>query len=281
LRRPQSPKGMAAEGAGAGAGAATADGVNTVVDGLPFIEKGNELKTLGNGWFKAKNYNEAIGFYERAIAVLDKADGHPMLRQEVEDIIQLKVSLYNNSAQCLLSLELYRRVIDAATSCLKLDERNAKGLHRRAQAYESLRLWRKALADQTKLKEVGGGTLKPEDVDAKLAFLQGKVREEEKAKEEESSEDECDTALVKCKERFDEVVEKYDLRDGEAAGEVADWIVSGEWLLTTKRVAERWKMEIEDAEAFLKWIARGVEFQQQNADAQAQAEAMAPAMEVN
>merc|ERR1712129_606977 len=138
-----------------------------------------------------------------------------------------------------------------------------------------------ALADQVKLQEVGGGTLKKEDIEVKLEQLRAKIAAEEKAKEEESSEDECDTALVRMKQRFDEVVEKYELRDGEAAGEVADWIVSGEWFLTTKRVADRWKMEEEDAEDFLKWIARGVKFQNENAEAQQQSQALSPSMEVS
>merc|ERR1712129_517201 len=131
-----------------------------------------------------------------------------------------------------------------------------------------------ALADQVKLQEVGGGTLKKEDIEVKLEQLRAKIAGEEKAKEEESSEDECDTALVRMKQR-------YELRDGEAAGEVADWIVSGEWLLTTKRVADRWKMEEEDAEDFLKWIARGVKFQNENAEAQQQSQALSPSMEVS
>merc|ERR1719195_104241 len=131
------------------------------------------------------------------------------------------------------------------------------------------------------LKALGGGALGAEELESRLESLRSKKEAVDKAKAEEDaeSEDEADTALVRMKERFDEVVEKYDLADGEAAGEVADWLVSGEWLVTIKRVAQRWKMEEEDAEAFLKWIARGVEFQNQNAQAKQQSQALSPSME--
>merc|ERR1712151_257724 len=99
-----------------------------------------------------------------------------------------------------------------------------------------------------------------------MQVLREKIAAEERAKEE-SSEDECDTRLVSMKQRFDEVVEKYDLRDGEAAGLVADWLVSGEWGITVKRVSQRWQMEENDAHDFLQWIAKGLQFKVQNSEA--------------
>lgn len=259
---------------------ATADGVSNVIDGLPLIQKATELKEEGNGKHKQKLYNEAAAHYERGIAVLDKADGQPMLRQEVDDMVALKATLYCNVAQCMLSLELYRRAIDAATACLNLDEKNAKALHRRSRAHEALQHNKQALADAVAMQQSGGGPMKKEELEARLEALREKVAAEEKAKADESSEDDADTDLVNIKKRFDEVVEKYDLRDDAAAGEVADWLVSGEWLLTVKKVAERWKMENEDAEDFLKWIARGVEFQAQNSEA-ANAASVAQKMQVD
>ena len=77
-------------------------------------------------------------------------------------------------------------------------------------------------------------------------------------------------AMVDVKERFDAICERYELR--EAAGEVADWLTSGEWDVTPTRVAQRFKMEEEDAQAgsesaaarvfevFLAWIAQGLDF---------------------
>merc|ERR1712037_757320 len=97
----------------------------------------------------------------------------------------------------------------------------------------------------------------------RLETLRRKKAEVDSAQQNESSEDECDTELVKMKERFDEIVEKYDLRDGDAAEEVANWLTSGEWVMTAKRVAQRWQMETQDAEDFLRWIAKGLQFKGQ------------------
>eukprot|EP00929_Paragymnodinium_shiwhaense_P116002 TRINITY_DN8522_c0_g1_i1.p1 TRINITY_DN8522_c0_g1~~TRINITY_DN8522_c0_g1_i1.p1 ORF type:complete len:274 (+),score=101.19 TRINITY_DN8522_c0_g1_i1:63-884(+) len=233
-----------------------------VVDGLPLIEAATKLKDEANALVKKKQHNEAVSLYERGVAILDKADGHPMLRDEVEQIVKLKSVLYGNMAQCLLNLELYRRALTAATSSLEVDEDNVKSLHRRSQAREALKEWKGALEDAEKLKVLGGGALSPEELAGRIDKLRGKVKadEEEKARAAEESEDEVDQDLVSLKERFDEVVEKYDLKDGEAAGELADWLTSGEWNITVKRVAERWGMEYADAASFLAWISKGLEF---------------------
>lgn len=250
-----------------------------IIDGLPLIEAATKLKEEANALVKRKQYNEAVDRYERGIAILDKADGHPMLRQEVEQMVALKAVLYSNAAKCLLDLELFRRAAEAASGCLQLDTSNAKALHRRSRAREALRDWDGALADAVALQKVGGGELPPEELEARMGSLRAKAEAAQHARDEEAaeSEDEADTALVRMKQRFDEVVEKYDLRDGSAAEEVADWLTSGEWAISVRRVAQRWKMEEEDAEAFLNWIAKGLEFKVQNASNAAQASAAAPA----
>mmetsp|Transcript_54311 Transcript_54311/g.174131 ORF Transcript_54311/g.174131 Transcript_54311/m.174131 type:complete len:276 (-) Transcript_54311:96-923(-) len=270
---------MAPTDSAAGTGGAGEEEVPQIIDGLPLIEAATKLKEEANALVKRKQYNEAVDRYERGIAILDKADGHPMLRQEVEQMVALKAVLYSNAAKCLLDLELFRRAAEAASGCLQLDTSNAKALHRRSRAREALRDWDGALADAVALQKVGGGELPPEELEARMGSLRAKAEAAQHARDEEAaeSEDEADTALVRMKQRFDEVVEKYDLRDGSAAEEVADWLTSGEWAISVRRVAQRWKMEEEDAEAFLNWIAKGLEFKVQNASNAAQASAAAPA----
>lgn len=273
---------MAASGDGASAAAAGELGVDSVVDGLPLIAAAKKAKDEGNACVKRKQYNEAVKMYDSGVATLDLADGKPMLRQEVEEMVALKATLYSNMAQCLLSLELFRRASEAATSCLSLDEGNAKALHRRSLAKEALRDIKGALDDALALQALGDG---PEDLDSRVAALRAKVEAEAKAAAEEaaneSSEDEADTALVNAKKRFDEVVEKYELQDGDAATQIADWLVSGEWEVTADRVSKRWKMELQDAEDLIRWIAKGLEFKAQNSQNQAQAAAQSPALPVD
>jgi tetratricopeptide (TPR) repeat protein len=238
--------------------------VPQIIDGLPLIEAATKLKEEGNAHVKRKCFNDAVSAYERAVAILDKADGHPVLRKEVEQMISLKATLFGNMAQCLLNLELFRRAVEAATASLALDEQNPKVLHRRSQAYEALRNYGEALDDALALHRLGGGGLLPEVLKTRMESLRDKKVEVQKAKDDESSEDECDTELVTLKQRFDEVVEKYELRNDDAASEVAEWLTSGEWLVTIRRVAQRWKMEEQDAVDFLKWISKGLEFKMES-----------------
>ena len=85
--------------------------------------------------------------YEKAIYIPDQADGHLTLQHEVAETVALKAVLYGNAAQCLLSLELFRGAVAAASTCLELDDGHAKALHRHSEAYEAIRQYDKALED--------------------------------------------------------------------------------------------------------------------------------------
>lgn len=249
----------------------------SVVDCIPLIEAASKQKVLGNGAVKQKNFAQAISAYESGIAILDKADGHPVLRSEGEQMVTLKATLYSNIAQCFLSQELYRRAIEAADSCLKLDPDHLKALHRRSLAFEAIHSYQAALLDLQALRRLQGLSIETLDQrEAALKEKQANVERLTKQEEEDKADDPVGMAMTNVKERFDEICDKYDLRDGDAAGEVADWLTSGEWEVTAKRVAQRFKMEEEDAQVFLAWIAQGLDFKVRNAEAQAEAAAMAP-----
>ncbi|CAL1148134.1 unnamed protein product, partial [Cladocopium goreaui] len=179
--------------------------------------------------------------------------------------------------RCFLSQELYRRAIEAADSCLKLDPDHLKALHRRSLAFEAIHSYQAALLDLQALRRLQGLSIETLDQrEAALKEKQANVERSTKQEEEDKADDPVGMAMTNVKERFDEICDKYDLRDGDAAGEVADWLTSGEWEVTAKRVAQRFKMEEEDAQVFLAWIAQGLDFKVRNAEAQAEAAAMAP-----
>lgn len=254
------------------AGAAAGEEAPQVYDGEPLIEMATKMKEEGNTFMRSKQYTQAVEKYEEGVTMCDKAEGYPMLVREVRALLALKAVLLSNMSQALLSNELYRRALDAATRCLAVDEGNTKALHRRSLAHEALRDWSSAIKDVESLKKLGGGSLTEQDLDNRIAALQDKiaedlrVRAEYAEKYEDSEPDEMGEMMVRMKNRFDEVCEKYNLRDDpDAAGEVADWLVSGEWNITVDRVAKRWGMEHQDAEDFIMWISQGVEFAKQNA----------------
>ncbi|CAE8702522.1 unnamed protein product [Polarella glacialis] len=254
-----------------------------IIDGLPLIDSATKLKEEGNDCIKRKEYSKAVTAYENGIAMLDKADGKPMLRVEVEAMVALKAVLYCNMAQSLLSQELYRRAAEAASWCLSFDSDNTKALHRRSLALEQTRSYGPALQDVLALQRLGGGGVSLESLQARADSLREKKEAEEKEQQEmedDRADDPIGMAMVHTKERFDEVVQKYDLKDGEAAGELADWLVSGEWNITPKRVAQRWNMEEEDAAVFLKWIQAGLDFKIRNAENQGVAQTIAPSLDV-
>mmetsp|Transcript_41221 Transcript_41221/g.94817 ORF Transcript_41221/g.94817 Transcript_41221/m.94817 type:complete len:267 (-) Transcript_41221:69-869(-) len=247
---------------------------NHVVDPADLLEAATGLKEQGNESMKKQKFSEAVPLYEKGISVLDKADGHPMLRVDAEKVIQLKVVLYANMTQSLLKQQLYRRALEPANQCLALDESNVKARFRRAQCFDALKQYDEALADVTtlesaqneagpsaeELSKLRAGILKRKDALLKL-----------QAEEAPDLDDEVDASLVRMKQRFDEIVLKYDLHDEETASEIADWLTrgnsDGQTIITLKDLERRWRMEEDDAIDFLAWIDKAKEFKEQQAAA--------------
>lgn len=242
--------------------------MNEVVDGEHLLGVAKGLKDAAAAAFKLKNYDEAMGYYRDAVATLDAADGKPMLRKEVEQMISMKSVLHSNIAQCLLNQELYRRAVDAAKESLSFDPKNVKALYRRAQAYEKVRMFAEGIADLEQLQNLGGGDLSAAQIEEQLTRLKHKKEEvdaEKREQDEDEAADPIGMEMVRMKKRFDEVVEKYDLnRNDGAASEIADWLTSGEWEMTARRTALKYQMEMEDAYDFLRWIQRGIDFQKES-----------------
>eukprot|EP00049_Salpingoeca_infusionum_P005561 m.93678 g.93678 ORF g.93678 m.93678 type:complete len:571 (+) comp13004_c0_seq1:62-1774(+) len=95
-----------------------------------------ELKTLGNGHYRARKFEDAIACYTRAIAVADKED---------PDI----AVYYANRAAAQIAMKAFDQVVADATAALAHRPRYVKALSRRAQAYEKLKQPRQALVDYT------------------------------------------------------------------------------------------------------------------------------------
>merc|ERR1711957_48331 len=167
----------------------------------------------------------AVKLYEQGLAVLAKCKGQPMLNEESTRVDALAAQLHGNLAQCMLNLKLYQRAIDAATDCLAVDKSNAKALHRRSLAFEHLREWDEALRDAVALKKLGGGSFDPKELETRCEALLEKMMACNKAVNETGKANED---LFKMKERFEEVMFKYDLGDGLAAPLVADWLVDND-----------------------------------------------------
>lgn len=241
------------------------------LDPANLIEIATSMKVQGNDALKKKQFPEAAALYEKAVATLDKADGKPMYREDVEAMLKLKAVLYSNLAQALLKSELWRQAIVAATDCLRVDEKNPKAMYRRILAKDGLKQYEAALEDFVTLESFGSevhGMDLSELVKLK-ATIQGHKEERDKLLAEESD-DEDESGMISAKQRFDQVIEKYDMKDEETAGEIADWLTRGNsedgTCVTLKDLERRWDMEEEDAVDFLAWIHMGQQFQKEQAE---------------
>lgn len=243
-----------------------------VVDPSNLLQHATGLKAKGNEAMKSRQYAVATGHYEAGIQSLEKADGQKMRANDARLVIDLRSVLFSNLSQSLLKSELFRRALEAASSCLKLDDKNAKALYRRAQCHDRLKQYQEALADLAALETLDGAPSLDELTKFRTAVEARKAAWEKKIKEESpDSDDECDAELVRCKQRFDEVIEKYNLKDEETASEIADWMTRGnageQTDITLKDLDNKWGMDEDDAMAFLAWIDKAQQFRDEQAQA--------------
>eukprot|EP01062_Namystynia_karyoxenos_P015719 TRINITY_DN15727_c0_g1_i1.p1 TRINITY_DN15727_c0_g1~~TRINITY_DN15727_c0_g1_i1.p1 ORF type:complete len:295 (+),score=115.96 TRINITY_DN15727_c0_g1_i1:94-885(+) len=110
-----------------------------------------DAKAIGNSFFKASNYETAMGYYTRAIEL---SEG----KQDPERHIY-----FNNRATCHAQTHNYKQtIIDCgdALDCESIDPPGrVKALLRRALAYEGLEKWQKALDDYQEVGRIAPGTL--------------------------------------------------------------------------------------------------------------------------
>lgn len=249
----------AAEVGGTAAEAAPAVG-GEVCDGVPLIKEAAEHKERAACHFKLRDFHEAVKAYEASLEVLSRSDEYKMLMSERTDVDAMKAVIWCNIALCRIHQQLYERAIDAATECLKLDKENTKALLRRSQAHEKLGQLEEALRDTAKLKKLGDGHLT-----TKESAEEERRREKlwERLQQENREIDEVAKAqepLWKMKEKFDALVDKYDLGDGQFFLLTARWlIIDDDFDVTVERARKHWKMEKKEAEHGVKWVKMGLE----------------------
>ncbi|RLV93079.1 Hsp70/Hsp90 co-chaperone CNS1 [Spathaspora sp. JA1] len=96
-------------------------------------EIATNFKNQGNDCYKAKQYKNAIEYYNKG---LDVGCGV----KEIESV------LYLNRAACNLELKNYRRCIEDCKKCLQLDEKNIKACFRSGKAFFAIEKYEEALS---------------------------------------------------------------------------------------------------------------------------------------
>ena len=97
---------------------------------------------MGNQWFRRGRYEQAMGYYTRAIELAGEGE------------VGKKVAGYNNRAACHTQTHNYPQVIADTSAVLELDPGNVKATLRRAYAYKGLERWKAAMADFTAVNAV-------------------------------------------------------------------------------------------------------------------------------
>lgn len=127
-----------------------------------------DVKNIGNTFFKSQNWEMAIKKYTKVLryvegskAVIEQAD-----RSKLQPIA---LSCVLNIGACKLKMSNWQGAIDSCLEALELDPSNTKALYRRAQGWQGLKEYDQALADLKKAQEIA-----PEDK-GKLAVFTVKV----------------------------------------------------------------------------------------------------------
>eukprot|EP01061_Rhynchopus_euleeides_P003422 TRINITY_DN1266_c0_g3_i1.p1 TRINITY_DN1266_c0_g3~~TRINITY_DN1266_c0_g3_i1.p1 ORF type:complete len:355 (+),score=178.64 TRINITY_DN1266_c0_g3_i1:166-1230(+) len=123
------------------------------------LKAADEIKALGNGFFKEKEFASAVQKYQKALRYL----GATVPTEETKAaIVKQKVACNSNMAQCFLKLSKWVEAKASTSEALKLDESNSKVLFRHAQA-----LYEMGTLEQAKEFAEKSAKVAPEDAGPK------------------------------------------------------------------------------------------------------------------
>ncbi|XP_007998311.1 peptidyl-prolyl cis-trans isomerase D isoform X3 [Chlorocebus sabaeus] len=131
-----------------------------------------DLKNIGNTFFKSQNWEMAIKKYAKVLRYVDssKAVIETADRAKLQPIA---LSCVLNIGACKLKMSNWQGAIDSCLEALEIDPSNTKALYRRAQGWQGLKEYDQALADLKKAQEIA-----PEDkaIQAELLKVKQKIK---------------------------------------------------------------------------------------------------------
>ncbi|XP_075807132.1 peptidyl-prolyl cis-trans isomerase D isoform X1 [Microtus pennsylvanicus] len=115
-----------------------------------------DLKNIGNTFFKSQNWEMAVKKYAKVLryvasskAVVEKADSSRLQ--------PIALSCVLNIGACKLKMSNWQGAIDSCLEALEMDPSNTKALYRKAQGWQGLKEYDQALADLKKAQEIAPG----------------------------------------------------------------------------------------------------------------------------
>ncbi|XP_005726651.1 peptidyl-prolyl cis-trans isomerase D [Pundamilia nyererei] len=133
-----------------------------------------DVKNIGNNLFKSQDWKGAVQKYSKAFRYL-KVCGEQVEEEAQKKLEPTALSCYLNTAACKLKMQLWQEALDSCNQALELSEGNTKALFRRAQAWQGLKEYNKAMSDLKKAQETA-----PEDkaITNELKKVHLKIQEE-------------------------------------------------------------------------------------------------------
>ncbi|XP_030721607.1 peptidyl-prolyl cis-trans isomerase D isoform X1 [Globicephala melas] len=129
-----------------------------------------DLKNIGNTFFKSQNWEMAIKKYTKVLRYVEgsKAATENAGRAKLQPVT---LSCLLNIGACKLKLSDWQGAVDSCLEALEIDPANTKALYRRAQGWQGLKEYDQALADLKKAQEIA-----PEDKDTAERLFQARLQ---------------------------------------------------------------------------------------------------------
>ncbi|XP_058922807.1 peptidyl-prolyl cis-trans isomerase D [Kogia breviceps] len=131
-----------------------------------------DLKNIGNTFFKSQNWEMAIKKYTKVLRYVEasKAATENAGGAKLQPVA---LSCLLNIGACKLKLSDWQGAVDSCLEALEIDPANTKALYRRAQGWQGLKEYDQALADLKKAQEIA-----PEDkaIQAELLKVKQKIK---------------------------------------------------------------------------------------------------------
>lgn len=141
------------------------------------LKLGNEKRSRGNFFYDRAQFIDAIHCYERAAEYLDGVrDGSNSSPEELQEVVDMRLKVYNNMAASHLKLNAYSAALKSVESVLKVQPKNVKALFRKGKILGTQGLTDEAIAC---MKAVAN--LEPETkvIQVELTKLRNRKKKEE------------------------------------------------------------------------------------------------------
>ncbi|XP_069782340.1 peptidyl-prolyl cis-trans isomerase D [Narcine bancroftii] len=146
-----------------------------------------DLKNLGNNFFKSQNWIMADKKYSKALRYINTLRDE--INQEstektdlIKKLVPVALSCRLNIAACKLKLGDWDGTIESCDEALTINQSNTKALYRRAQAWQAKKDYDKAMDDLKKAQEVT-----PEDKAINNEILRVKQKKKEERDKEKAT----------------------------------------------------------------------------------------------